>query len=121
MTLSAGTKTSSASLSTNFLISQGQATRSTLTRSRVIHFMGYLQQVLIFRSMRDRPFPRMLDGAVRRQCSPEAAHSRQGLHPLSPSAEGWVFRIHAFSLLGEPKRVGARQKIEVGERKLRAQ
>src|SRR6185436_5800458 len=32
----------SASASTNFLISQGQATRSTLTRSRVIHFMKVL-------------------------------------------------------------------------------
>src|SRR5258707_13437204 len=39
ITFSAGTNTNSASLSTNFLISQGQATRSTLTFSRVIHFM----------------------------------------------------------------------------------
>src|SRR5262249_57626954 len=29
------------SWSTNFLISQGQATRSTLTRSRVIHFIPF--------------------------------------------------------------------------------
>src|SRR5215472_911299 len=42
ITLSAGAKTNSASLSTNFLMSQGQATRSTLTCSRVIHFMGLL-------------------------------------------------------------------------------
>src|SRR6516165_10196491 len=42
MTLSAGTNTNSASLSTNFLISHGQATRSTLTYSRVIHFMRRL-------------------------------------------------------------------------------
>src|ERR1700730_6226924 len=42
ITLSAGTKTNSASLSTNFLISHGQATRSTLTRSLVIHFMSCL-------------------------------------------------------------------------------
>src|SRR5271166_5007073 len=41
ITLSGGAKTNSASLSTNFLISHGQATRSTLTRSRVIHFIGY--------------------------------------------------------------------------------
>src|SRR5947209_10403524 len=42
ITLSEGTKRNSASLSTNFLISHGQATRSTLTRSRVIHFTVYL-------------------------------------------------------------------------------
>src|SRR5947209_9576076 len=42
ITLSEGTKRNSAFLSTNFLISHGQATRSTLTRSRVIHFTVYL-------------------------------------------------------------------------------
>src|ERR1700730_13172670 len=42
ITLSGGTKTNSASLSTNFLISHGQATRSTFTCSRVIHFMSSL-------------------------------------------------------------------------------
>src|SRR6516162_8838587 len=42
ITFSVGTKTNSASLSTNFLISHGQATRSTLTYSRVIHFMRRL-------------------------------------------------------------------------------
>src|SRR3954451_10927451 len=41
MTLSPGTKTNSASWSTNFLISHGQATRSTFTFSRVIHFMVF--------------------------------------------------------------------------------
>src|SRR5437763_6501549 len=40
MTWSVGTNRNSASLSTNFLISQGQATRSTLTCSRVIHFIA---------------------------------------------------------------------------------
>src|SRR2546421_7977762 len=40
ITWSVGTKRNSASLSTNFLMSQGQATRSTLTRSRVIHFIA---------------------------------------------------------------------------------
>src|SRR4051812_23457472 len=39
ITLSAGTNKNSACLSTNLLMSHGQATRSTLTRSRVIHFM----------------------------------------------------------------------------------
>src|SRR6478609_3267880 len=39
ITSSAGANTNSASLSTNFLMSHGQATRSTLTFSRVIHFM----------------------------------------------------------------------------------
>src|SRR5262249_60729346 len=38
-TWSAGTNKNCASGSTNFLISQGQATRSTFTRSRVIHFI----------------------------------------------------------------------------------
>src|SRR5436305_936336 len=41
MTLSPGTKTNSASLSTNFLISHGQATRSTFTFSRVIHLIAF--------------------------------------------------------------------------------
>src|SRR5207302_7813744 len=40
ITWSLGTNRNSASLSTNFLMSQGQATRSTLTCSRVIHFIG---------------------------------------------------------------------------------
>src|SRR6266566_7481859 len=40
-TWSVGTKRNSASLSTNFLMSQGQATRSTLTCSRVIHFIAW--------------------------------------------------------------------------------
>src|SRR5215510_14825530 len=39
MTWSAGTNKNSACGSMNFRISQGQATRSTLTFSRVIHFM----------------------------------------------------------------------------------
>src|SRR4029079_3014198 len=39
MTLSAGTKMNSGFLSTNLLMSQGQATRSTFTCSRVIHFI----------------------------------------------------------------------------------
>src|SRR5206468_11952583 len=37
--VSCGRKTNSASGSTNFLINHGHATRSTLTFSRVIHFM----------------------------------------------------------------------------------
>src|SRR6266567_3695007 len=41
ITWSLGTNRNSASLSTNFLISQGQATRSTLTCSRVIHFIAF--------------------------------------------------------------------------------
>src|SRR6266849_3175888 len=40
ITWSVGTNRNAASLSTNFLISQGQATRSTLTCSRVIHFIA---------------------------------------------------------------------------------
>src|SRR4030095_3364533 len=36
-----GKNTNSASGSTNFLMSQGQATRSTLIFSRVIHFINY--------------------------------------------------------------------------------
>src|SRR6266700_3572439 len=39
ITLSAGTKRNSAFGSTNFLINQGQATLSTFTFSRVIHFI----------------------------------------------------------------------------------
>src|SRR5689334_10082608 len=40
MTWSTGTNRNTASGSTNFLMSHGQTTRSTLTRSRVIHFMS---------------------------------------------------------------------------------
>src|SRR5262245_52034219 len=39
ITLSAAVNRNSASLSTNFLINQGHATRSTFTCSRVIHFI----------------------------------------------------------------------------------
>src|SRR5260221_10030476 len=42
ITWSAGTKRNSATGSMNFRINQGQATRSTFTRSRVTHFMGHL-------------------------------------------------------------------------------
>src|SRR5712691_7489227 len=41
-TWSVGTNKNSALGSTNFLISHGQATRSTFTRSRVIHFIRFL-------------------------------------------------------------------------------
>src|SRR5262249_42059677 len=46
MTLSAGTKYKSACLATNFLMRQGLATRSTLTYSRVIHFILVLHYVI---------------------------------------------------------------------------
>src|SRR5579863_9458776 len=42
--VSCGRKTNSASASTNFLISHGQAIRSTIALSRVIHFMCSLFQ-----------------------------------------------------------------------------
>src|SRR5262249_8106509 len=45
-TRSFGTKKNSASGSTNFLMSQGHATRSTLTCSRVIHFIAHLRRLL---------------------------------------------------------------------------
>src|SRR5438105_7296343 len=45
ITCSAGTNRNSASGSTNFLISHGQATRSTFTRSRVTHFIRHLLSV----------------------------------------------------------------------------
>src|SRR6266699_4730579 len=45
-TCSVGTNRNSASLSTNFLMSQGQATRSTLTCSRVIHFIAWFSFLL---------------------------------------------------------------------------
>src|SRR6516164_6128771 len=61
ITLSAGTKTNSASLSTNFLINHGQATRSTLTRSRVIHFIEHLQPSLGLRSKPPSRQARYLD------------------------------------------------------------
>src|ERR1700730_18145370 len=48
-TLSAGTKMNSAPLSTNFLMSHGQATRSTLTYSRVIHFKRRLLWTVVYR------------------------------------------------------------------------
>src|SRR5882724_1039458 len=47
ITLSAGTKMNSGFLSTNLLMSQGQATRSTFTRSRVIHFILILLEEFI--------------------------------------------------------------------------
>src|SRR3981081_4238095 len=54
ITFSPGTNTNSASLSTNFLMSHGQATRSTLTFSRVIHFMLRLPYVYVARASRVR-------------------------------------------------------------------
>src|SRR6266851_4114696 len=47
ITLSAGTKRNSAFGSTNFLINQGQATLSTFTFSRVIHFITSFLQLLV--------------------------------------------------------------------------
>src|SRR6516225_9088615 len=77
-----------------------------------------LRQQSVFRPMRDRPFARVLDGSMWRQRRTEVSHRRQGLHPLPPSAEGGVFRIHALALGGHSERVGAWQEIEVGKRKL---
>src|SRR6266567_3552298 len=50
ITWSVGTNRNTASLSTNFLISQGQATRSTLTCPRVIHFIEMFSFSLIWAS-----------------------------------------------------------------------
>src|SRR5712692_3979108 len=47
ITWSVGTNRNSASLSINFLMSQGQATRSTLTCSRVIHFISQALLLLL--------------------------------------------------------------------------
>ena len=49
ITLSAGTKTNSAILVDEFLDQPGQATLSTLTRSRVIHFIvPFLCEIVLF-------------------------------------------------------------------------
>src|SRR5215471_3919887 len=68
--------------------------------------------------MRNRPLPRMLDGSVRRQCGTKLSHGRMRLHPLAPSAEGRVFRIHALSFLGQSEGIRARQHVEVGQREI---
>src|SRR5215469_12112506 len=70
MTFSGGTNKNSASLSTNFLISHGHATRSTLTCSRVIHFMQHLPSVLRcraelrFRSLIGPSSPQTYSGSI---------------------------------------------------------
>src|SRR6266851_3886989 len=77
ITWSVGTNRNSASLSTNFLISQGQATRSTLTCSRVIHFiacfssfcvacllLARLASELCIQSLADEPPPFQSDPVV---------------------------------------------------------
>src|SRR5712692_974088 len=70
-TRSAGTNRNSASGSTNFLMSQGQATRSTFTRSRVTHFITYLLDSM--RSVRAlRPAPR----PPKRESRPRPPNSR---------------------------------------------
>src|SRR5262249_29793608 len=129
-TLSGGTKMNSASRSTNFLMSHGQATRSTLTCSRVIHFMRSSIFALhanaaigrsVFGPMRNRPLSRVLDGSVRRQCGAKLSHGWMCLHPLPPSAEGRVFRIHALSFLRQSERVRARQDVEVGQSRIGSQ
>src|SRR5258706_4648487 len=79
ITFSAGTNTNSASLSTNFLMSHGQATRSTLTFSRVIHFITVLLVLLFFPLLPAR-------------CTPSSAFAP--LHAVSysaaaPSAQFW--------------------------------
>src|SRR5262249_18261831 len=126
-TLSGGTKTNSASRSTNFLMSHGQATRSTLTCSRVIHFMrssirGPSERgppaVSVFGPMRNRPLPCMLDRRVRRQRGTKLSHGGKRLHPLPPSAEGREFRIHRLSFVGQSEGVRARQNVEVGKREI---
>jgi len=85
------------------------------------HVRSSLFEPLVFGSMRNRPFPRMLDRSVRRQCSTEASHGRQGLHPLPPSAEGRIFRIHALALGGQAESVGTWQEVEVGKGKLQTE
>jgi hypothetical protein len=54
---SPGTNTNSASLSTNFLMSHGHATRSTLTFSRVIHFI--LRLLCSSSGVRENEYPAM--------------------------------------------------------------
>ena len=72
----------------------------------------------VFGPMRNRPLPRMLDGSVRRQRGAKLSHRRMCLHPLPPSAEGRVFRIHAPSFLRQSERVRARQDVEVGQSRI---
>src|SRR5437763_4820049 len=64
MTLSAGAKTNWASRSTKLRMSHGQATRSTFTRSRVIHFMGILLGVRLRWKIGTRPPERGLARAA---------------------------------------------------------
>src|SRR5215471_15864056 len=72
ITLSGATKTNSASLSTKCLSSHGHATRSTLTRSRVIHFIAssirpwprHDPRPLDHDTRRDILDPKLLDGFV---------------------------------------------------------
>src|SRR5690349_1974726 len=69
VTLSAGAKTNCASRSTKLRMSHGQATRSTFTCSRVIHFMGILLQVRLRCKKREARPPK--SGLARAPSMPE--------------------------------------------------
>src|SRR6266851_8429398 len=132
-TWSTGTNRNSACGSTKVRMSQGHATRSTLTLARVTHFMAssiplHLNPIgdkarlwSVLRPMRNRPFPCMLDRSVRRQRSAKAFHRRQCLHPLPPSAEARVFRIHTLAFLGQSEAVRTRQEVKVRKGKVGTQ
>src|SRR5262249_59692009 len=72
----AGTNKNSASLSTNFLINQGQATRSTFTRSRVIHFISDLRAG-------PRPAPPSIDPFLRHLSSLQLFGAPAAIHASS--------------------------------------
>src|SRR6185369_7002230 len=82
-TLSAGTNRNSASRSTNFLISQGHATRSTFTLSRVIHFIASFLQLLI-QSLEALDALRQKFGVAHFRPRPAAQHGvdSEALRPL---------------------------------------
>src|SRR5216684_6426934 len=68
ITWSVWTNRNSASLSTNFLMSQGQATRSTLTCSRVIHFIEIFSFSVNMLSSSSSLLTARLAGELRIQC-----------------------------------------------------
>src|SRR5215469_14385605 len=86
MTLSVGTKKNSACLSTNFLISHGQATRSTFTLSRVIHFII----AVLFSSLRIWSLGQPKPSSERVRCllkRPGLGQSVRALQALGPPAK----------------------------------
>src|SRR5262249_41080441 len=108
-----GTNRNEACGSTNFRMSQGQATRSTFTFSRVTHFMMFLLGITVVEVMPQGVFRPLVD-------SPQQSSSVacKGVAALSPSTSRALLLV-SLCVSGEvvhaARNLGQRDRLDQGQ------